>query len=123
MEKDRVQKGHYTLVARIQKTKKAEPNFGLEKIPIEGLYKYALIQIGEQESYIQEMEERLGVLEQENAIMKSDETKLSRLEMRQSLMEARKQAYVSQLEHTLEKQTKIIKKLQAEISRRPISGH
>ena len=116
MEKDRVQKGHYTLAARIQKTKKAEPNFGLEK-------KYALIQIGEQESYIQEMEERLGVLEQENAIMKSDETKLSRLEMRQSLMEARKQAYVSQLEHTLEKQTKIIKKLQAEISRRPISGH
>lgn len=111
------------MVARIQKTKKAEPNFGLEKIPIEGLYKYALIQIGEQESYIQEMEERLGVLEQENAIMKSDETKLSRLEMRQSLMEARKQAYVSQLEHTLEKQTKIIKKLQAEISRRPISGH
>lgn len=42
-------KGHNILAIKI-KEGKSEPLFGLDKIPVESLYKLALEQIGEQES-------------------------------------------------------------------------
>ena len=57
MKAECISKGKHTLTVVLKKNlDKSIPLFDLDKIPLEVLHKYALQTIGEQESYIEELE-------------------------------------------------------------------
>lgn len=61
---EKIAKGRYHLNIRAAKKYKAEnERAGLLKIPLEALHNIALQQIGEQESYIEELERQIKILE------------------------------------------------------------
>lgn len=77
---------------------KAVPIFGLEKIPVEALYSMTRVELGKLQSYVQELEDRVKVLEAENdrlqKELKLDEEKRA---LRVAIVEAKKEEYVQGL--------------------------
>ena len=104
-------KGHNNLAIKI-KEGKSEPLFGLDKIPVESLYKLALEQIGEQESYIEELEDRIKDLEKEKKTIRQEErVSLMREIQKEAVVEAKKQQYTESLLKKIAKQERKIKSL------------
>ena len=65
---EKTAKGQHHLKMRVrQKYGNELPDSELMKIPLEGLHSIALQQIGEQEAYIEELEEKIAFLEKELA--------------------------------------------------------
>ena len=62
MDNEKMKKGRYRLALKAKKRDMSVSIFGLEKIPAEPLLKLALEEIGEQESYIEELEEKVRIL-------------------------------------------------------------
>ena len=92
MNKDeKIAKGRSLLkmkVAMRYKQECSDPD--LLKIPLEGLHSIALQQIGEQESYIQELEEKVAFLEKELA-NKEEKAVLTRNEKKKIAREVRRE--------------------------------
>lgn len=111
MDEHNVMKGHNNLAIKI-KEGKSEPLFGLDKIPVESLYKLALEQIGEQESYIEELEDRIKDLEKEKKTIRQEErVSLMREIQKEAVVEAKKQQYTESLLKKIAKQERKIKSL------------
>ena len=68
----------------------------LVKIPLEGLHSIALQQIGEQESYIQELEEKIIMLEKE-LVKKEAKVTLTRQENRKIAQEVRREEVIEKI--------------------------
>lgn len=111
MDENRVIKGRNVLTIKI-KSDKSEPLFGLDKIPLEYLYKLALEQIGEQESYIEELEEKVKSLDIERKkIQQEARISINREIDKEAVLEAKKTQHVQSLEKKLAKQDATIKRL------------
>ena len=111
MDEQKVKKSHNILTIKIRGDK-SEPIFGLDKIPLESLYKMALEQIGEQESYIEELEEKVQSFEKERKLIRQEERiSLMREIDKEAILEAKKMQHVQSLERNLSKQEKTIKRL------------
>ena len=111
MDEQKVKKSHNILTIKIRGDK-SEPIFGLDKIPLESLYKMALEQIGEQESYIEELEEKVQSFEKERKRIRQEERiSLMREIDKEAILEAKKMQHVQSLERNLSKQEKTIKRL------------
>ena len=111
MDEQIVKKGHSILTIKI-KSDKSEPLFGLDKIPLESLYKLALEQIGEQESYIEELEEKVKAFHHERKkIQQETRISINREIAREAVLEAKKTQHVQSLEKKLSKQGETIKRL------------
>lgn len=113
MNNEKIKKGKYVLAAKLKASEyKSEPRFGLDKIPVEALYKAALEQIGEQESYIQELEERVKRFEVEKKQIRNEaKVSLMREIQKEAVLEAKKQQYTDSLLRKVSKQDKKIKAL------------
>ena len=68
---DKVSKGRNVLRIKLQSRGKGEAEFDLLKLPIDILYSEALREIGEQESYIEELAYTVKKLQTENASLKN----------------------------------------------------
>lgn len=111
MDEQIVKKGHNILTIKI-KGDKSEPLFGLDKIPLESLYKLALEQIGEQESYIEELEEKVKAFDIERKkIQQETRISINREIAREAVLEVKKTQHVQSLEKKLSKQGETIKRL------------
>ena len=111
MDEQKVKKSHNILTIKIRGDK-SEPIFGLDKIPLESLYKIALEQIGEQESYIEELEEKVQSFEKEKKLIRQEERiSLMREIDKEAVLEAKKTQHVQSLERRLSKQGETIKRL------------
>lgn len=91
MEEEKIKKGQALLTMKI----KAEKHLHLRdpdlmKIPLEALHKVALQQIGEQEAYIEELEDRIRDLEKKLE-KKEERFALSRAENRRIAEEVRRE--------------------------------
>ena len=98
MNKDeKIAKGRSLLkmkVAMRYKQECSDPD--LLKIPLEGLHSIALQQIGEQESYIQELEEKVAFLEKELA-NKEEKAVLTRNEKKKIAREVRRKREIEKI--------------------------
>ena len=98
MNKDeKIAKGRSLLkmkVAMRYKQECSDPD--LLKIPLEGLHSIALQQIGEQESYIQELEEKVAFLEKELA-NKEEKAILTRNEKKKIAREVRREREIEKI--------------------------
>lgn len=111
MDEYKIKKGQHILTVKIQKDK-GESIFGLDKIPLESLYKMALEQIGEQESYIEELEEKMRAAVDERKTIRQEERIALMLEIqKEAVVEAKKTQHVQSLEKRLSKQGETIKRL------------
>lgn len=111
MDEQKIKKGHNILTIKIRGDK-SEPIFGLDKIPLESLYKMALEQIGEQETYIEELEEKVQSFEKEKKLIRQEERiSLMREINKEAVLEAKKTQHVQSLERRLSKQGETIKRL------------
>lgn len=89
-DEEKIRKGHRTLAIKV-KNRKTDPLYGLEKIPLECLYKLALEQIGEQESYIEELEEKVKAFDDERIkIARETRAAVTREFAKEAVMEAKK---------------------------------
>lgn len=116
MDDDKINKGRYVLGMRIKSHNdgKADERYGLHKIPVECLYAKALEQIGEQESYIEELEERIKTLEKEmGAVAERERVLLLREIKKEAIAEARKTQYYQKLEGKLSEQGRQIRHLRS----------
>ena len=94
---EKIDKGRSLLkmkVAMRYKQECSDPD--LLKIPLEGLHSIALQQIGEQESYIQELEEKIAFLEKELA-NKEEKAILTRNEKKKIAKEVRKDREIEKI--------------------------
>ena len=94
---EKIAKGRSLLkmkVAMRYKQECSDPD--LLKIPLEGLHSIALQQIGEQESYIQELEEKIAFLEKELA-NKEEKAILTRNEKKKIAKEVRKDREIEKI--------------------------
>ena len=108
---DKIRKGHRTLAIKV-KNRKTDPLYGLEKIPLESLYKLALEQIGEQESYIEELEEKVKAFDAERIkIARETRAAVTHEFAKEAVIEAKKTERFQCLERRLCKQGEIIKRL------------
>ncbi len=81
------------------------PHFGLDKIPVEVLYRMAKVEIGQLQSYVQELEEKVKSLEERIDALEDDRTRLNQLleqdeerrALRAAVVEAKKEEYVAGL--------------------------
>lgn len=111
MDEYKIKKGQHILTVKIQNDK-GESIFGLDKIPLESLYKMALEQIGEQESYIEELEEKMRVaVDERKTIRQEERIALMREIQKEAVVEAKKTQHVQSLEKRLSKQGETIKRL------------
>lgn len=111
MDENKIKKGQNILAIKI-KGDKSEPIFGLEKIPLESLYKLALEQIGEQESYIEELEEKIKSFDAERKKIRQEARISINSEVsKEAVMEVKKTQHVQSLEKKLSKQGETIKRL------------
>ena len=84
----------------------------MEKIPAEALLRMALEQIGEQESYIQELEEKISLFESQRKKIHGEEKSAVYREIdREAILDARKSQYFQILEKKLSKQGDILSRL------------
>ena len=94
---EKIAKGRSLLkmkVAMRYKQECSDPD--LLKIPLEGLHSIALQQIGEQESYIQELEEKVAFLEKELA-NKEEKAVLTRNEKKKIAREVRREREIEKI--------------------------
>ena len=103
MNENNVKKGRSVLAMKVAKKELSNRVPGLEKIPVEALLKMALEQIGEQESYIEELETKVEAFERKSTL---------RGEIRrEALYDAQQTAFFMKLHKRLSKQGDIIRKL------------
>lgn len=111
MNENNIKKGRSILAIKV-KGDKSESIYGLEKIPLESLYKLALEQIGEQESYIEELEEKVKAMDEEQShIRKEERVSLMSEINKEAVLEVKKTQHVQSLERKLSKQGETIKRL------------
>ena len=94
---DKITKGRHVLRMKIAQ-KYGEENLDSEllKIPLEGLHSVALQQIGEQEAYIEELEEKIAHLEKELA-KKEAKACLTREENKKIAQEVRRDRVIEKI--------------------------
>lgn len=96
-QEEKIAKGRSILKMKVAMKYKQEcTDPDLLKIPLEGLHSIALQQIGEQESYIQELEEKIVYLEKELA-NKEEKAILSRNEKKKIAKEVRKDREIEKI--------------------------
>ena len=111
MDENKVKKGHNILTLKMKRDK-SEPIFGLEKIPVESLYRKALELIGEQESYICELEDEVRRFREERKTVRQEERVSLMCEIqKEAVVEAKKTEYVQALQRRLRKQDERINRL------------
>lgn len=112
MNNEKVNKGRYRLALKAKKRDMSVPIFGLEKIPAEPLLKLALEEIGEQESYIEELEDKVKQLEKERLeSWKENKKTLVQGVKSEALIQAKRNQYYSKLESKLIKASEHIRRL------------
>jgi hypothetical protein len=94
----------------MQKYGKDDPGAELLKIPLEGLHSIALQQIGEQESYIEELEDKIRSLEEELA-RKLKKEQLTKEENKRIAQEVRREEVIAVVERRSAKMKAENKKL------------
>lgn len=78
MSNDKIEKGKHILRMKIASGKHLEnPDWNLMKIPLEALHSLALQQIGEQESYIEELEGKLKSLTEPVTLTRKDHIRIA----------------------------------------------
>ena len=93
---EKIKNGKDILHIKLKGKRQSDSSFDLMKIPVEWLYQEALCEIGEQESYIEELKAEIAKLQEENeeikkGIVKEDNREL-RLEIkREELYKVQKQ--------------------------------
>lgn len=96
-QEEKIAKGRSLLKMRVAMKYKQEcTDPDLVKIPLEGLHSIALQQIGEQESYIQELEEKIIMLEKE-LVKKEAKVALTRQENRRIAQEVRREEVIEKI--------------------------
>ena len=96
-QEEKIAKGRSLLKMRVAKKYKQECNDpDLVKIPLEGLHSVALQQIGEQEAYIEELEEKIKSLEKELS-KKEAKVALTRQENRKIAQEVRREQVIEKI--------------------------
>ena len=96
-QEEKIAKGRSLLKMRVAMKYKQECNDpDLVKIPLEGLHSIALQQIGEQESYIQELEEKIIMLEKE-LVKKEAKVTLTRQENKKIAQEVRREEVIEKI--------------------------
>ena len=104
--------GRDTLAIKVRNRHRTKPLYGLEKVPVEALLKLALEQVGEQESYIEELEEKIRRQEVEYSIKRKEEILALNNEIyKEAMIESRKSNDVQRLTSIVAKQKKKIKEL------------
>ena len=94
---EKITKGQHHLKMRVrQKYGNELPDSELMKIPLEGLHSIALQQIGEQEAYIEELEEKIAFLEKELA-NKQEKALLTRNEKKKIACEVRREREIEKI--------------------------
>lgn len=94
----------------MQKYGKDDPDAELLKIPLEGLHAIALQQIGEQESYIEELEDKIRSLEDDLA-RKLKKEQLTKEENKRIAQEVRREEVIAVVERRSAKMKAENKKL------------
>ena len=94
----------------MQKYGKDDPDAELLKIPLEGLHAIALQQIGEQESYIEELEDKIRSLEDDFA-RKLKKEQLTKEENKRIAQEVRREEVIAVVERRSAKMKAENKKL------------
>lgn len=94
----------------MQKYGKDDPDAELMKIPLEGLHAIALQQIGEQESYIEELEDKIRSLEDDLA-RKLKKEQLTKEENKRIAQEVRREEVIAVVERRSAKMKAENKKL------------
>ena len=79
MSKDKIEKGRSILRMKMQSSGKhlERQDLDLMKVPLEALHCMALQQIGEQESYIEELEARLNELTEKVTLTRKDNVRIA----------------------------------------------
>lgn len=112
MNESKYKKGRNVLTAKVIRKNLSLRVEGLEKIPAEALLRIALEQIGEQESYIQELEEKISLFESQRKKIHGEEKSAVYREIdREAILEARKSQYFQTLEKKLSKQGNTLSRL------------
>lgn len=112
MDNEKMNKGRYRLALKAKKRDMSVSIFGLEKIPAEPLLKLALEEIGEQESYIEELEEKVRQLEKERMDSWKEEKKALVHEVKtEAFLLAKRNQYYSKLEARLVKASEHVRRL------------
>ena len=94
---EKIAKGQHHLKMRVrQKYGNELSDSDLMKIPLEGLHSIALQQIGEQESYIEELEEKIAFLKKELA-NKEEKALLTRNEKKKIAKEVRRDKEIEKI--------------------------
>ena len=94
---EKIAKGQHHLKMRVrQKYGNELSDSDLMKIPLEGLHSIALQQIGEQESYIEELEEKIAFLKKELA-NKEERALLTRNEKKKIAKEVRRDREIEKI--------------------------
>ena len=81
-DSEKIKKGKNVFRIKLKGKKYNESSFDLMKIPVEWLYQEALCEIGEQESYIEELKTDVLSLQEENEKLKRGYTKSENRELR-----------------------------------------
>ena len=112
MNNELLNKGRYRLVLKAQKNGRSKPIFGLEKVPAEALLKLALEEIGEQESYIEELKDKIRKMEKAGATTLKDERKALVHEVKsEAFLLAKRNQYYANLENKLIRQGKLVRSM------------
>lgn len=112
MDNEKMKKGHYRLALKAKKRDMSVSIFGLEKIPAEPLLKLAFEEIGELESYIEELEEKVRLLEKERMDSWKEEKKALVHEVKtEAFLLAKRNQYYSKLEARLVKASEHVRRL------------
>ncbi len=112
MDKSNYKKGRNVLTAKVIRKNLSLRVDGLEKIPTEALLRMALEQIGEQESYIHELEDKIASFESLRKKIRGEEKSKLYMEIdREAILEARKSEYYKTLEKKLAKQADTLLRL------------
>ena len=94
---EKIAKGQHHLKMRVrQKYGNELSDSDLMKIPLEGLHSIALQQIGEQESYIEELEEKIAFLKRDLA-NKEEKALLTRNEKKKIACEVRREREIEKI--------------------------
>ncbi len=114
MKENDTKKGHSILKVAIKDSHKSIPINGLEKVPMEGLLKIAREEIGQLESYIDELKDKIRSFEKERKIiLQQEKGSLLREIQKEAVMEAKKTEVVQKLKRKTEKQNVVIQQLYA----------
>ena len=112
MSNDKLKKGCYRLAMKAKKRDMSISIFGLEKVPAEPLLRMALEEIGEQESYIEELKETIRQLKKENAAKLKEERKSLVHEVKtEAFLLAKRNQYYKTLENRLIRQGELVRSL------------